>query len=146
MSMYGEPYRALDVSGESRTKQSFRDECDIENIVAKYVKTGLVSHLAGGQPFYADVSEMADYRGAIEQVRSAEKFFAGLPAKVRAFFENDIATFVDWMADPANADQLEKLGVRILDGKAPEGADLVPEPEATVEPPPAPTVAEEATQ
>lgn len=141
MSMYGVAYRPLDASaeatGQDRTKQSSKDECDVNLIMARYVKTGMLSHLAAGVPHFADVSEVADYRTAIDVVRGAEGFFAQLPAEVRAHFQNDVAEFVDFVSDPANADRLAEVGLAALDRrvKAPAEEPVVEEPPPEVEAP-----------
>lgn len=54
------PITQYEQTTPSLTKQSFKDECDINQIVAKFEKTGLVNHLARGVPQFADVSEMGD--------------------------------------------------------------------------------------
>ncbi len=100
----------------SRTKQSFKAECDINNIVKRYRKTGLVTHLAKGVPSYADISSLTDYRQAIHAVRDGAEFFSGLDANVREAFENDPAAFVEYMTDPRNdGSKLRDLGVALLD-------------------------------
>ena len=37
---------ATPTEGESMTQQQFQAECDVNNILAKYKKTGQISHLA----------------------------------------------------------------------------------------------------
>lgn len=96
-------------TGPGRTKQSMRDECDINLIVAKYQRTGAITHLARGVPQYSDVSEVGDYRTAIENARAAEAFFQGLPAKLRAAFDNDVAKYLEALQDPGAAEKLEAL-------------------------------------
>lgn len=100
-----------EISDESRAKQSMKDECDINQIVDRFRQTGLVSHLAQGHPRYLDVSEMGDYREALDQVTRVSDFFMGLPADLRSRFDNDPAAFIDFMSDPANADEIAALGL-----------------------------------
>ena len=96
-------------------KQSFKDECDINNIMAKYRKTGLVSHVQRNQGRFVDVSEVgSSYQEAIHRVRSANEFFMGLPAEVRQRFKNDASAFLDWIADPANRKEVEEYGLEPL--------------------------------
>lgn len=110
----------------SKTRQSDKDACDINKIMAMYDKTGLLPP-AGAEGLFLDVSEMGDYRSAVEQVLYAQKFFAALPAKVRTQFANDPATFLDFCADPDNRDELIELG---LLERPPEGTPPAP-PEPT---------------
>lgn len=105
--------------GVSMAKQSMRDETDINNILRRYVKSGSLTHLAQNPGQFADVSEIGDYRSALEQVRSAEATFMNLPARVRTRFNNDAAEFLDFVTTPGNEDELKSLGLW-AEGKAPE--------------------------
>ena len=94
----------------SRTKQSFRDECDINNILRQFNVTGQLP--AGSvQPQYGDFSGITDYQSALNAVMAAQDSFLQLPAKVRAKFDNDPALFVDWASDEANKDEMKALGL-----------------------------------
>ncbi len=140
MSMYGQLELRLDVSGESRTKQSMKKECDVNRIVSSFQKTGLIDHLADGIPVFADVSELGDYRSVIEQVRAVDAYFAGLPAKVRTAFSNDASNFMDYLESGATAEELERAGLEVLDGRlielvAEPPAEIVVPPLAEIEPP-----------
>lgn len=96
--------------GPSRTQQSFRDECDINNILRKFNATGQLP--AGSvQPQYGDFSGITDYQSALNAVMAAQDSFLALPAKVRAKFSNDPALFVDWASDEANKDEMKALGL-----------------------------------
>lgn len=97
--------------GPSLTKQSMKAETDINNILARYAKSGLLTHLAGGTPQWLDVSEVSDYREAIERVRAADTWFSGLPAKMRETFHNDPAAFLDFASDPSNDKMMAELGL-----------------------------------
>lgn len=99
----------------SRTKQSFRNECDINLIMKKFAKVQGTEFLTrfngyvGGQ--FGDFSTVTDYRSAIEQVRSAEDVFMRLPAVVRKQFDHNAASFLDFVQNPANAGELVKMGL-----------------------------------
>lgn len=58
---------------ECRTHQSFKDECDINNIIDLYARTGLVNHHASGKPQYVDNPETTLFEAALAQaeIRSA---------------------------------------------------------------------------
>ncbi len=143
MSMYGVEDHTI-TCGPGRTKQSMKAECDINLIVAKFEKSGLLTHVSQGLPSFVDVSEMTDYRSAMEHVRSVEEYFAGLPAAVRARFVNDPIEFMEYLDSGASEEDLRALGLEVLgdrrarahDGR--EGdevvADVVPAPEETPEP------------
>lgn len=99
----------------SRTKQAFKDECDVNKIMKKFKKVMGVDYLtqyngyAGGQ--FGDFSQVTDYRTALEQVRIAEDIFMQLPAMVRKQFDNDTAQFLDYCQDSNNLGQLEEWGL-----------------------------------
>lgn len=96
----------------SRTKQSFRDECDINNILKKYLKTGILPVVTRVQQ-YGDFSEVSDYQGALHTVMSAQEAFMDLPSKVRERFMNDPGQFLEFMADPKNGKEAVELGLAV---------------------------------
>ena len=96
--------------GPSRTQQSFRDECDINNILRKFNVTGQLP-LGSVQPQYGDFSGITDYQSALNAVMEAQDSFLALPAKVRARFQNDPALFVEFASDEANKDEMKALGL-----------------------------------
>lgn len=90
-------------------KQSFKDECDINRIMAKYLNTGTIPQ---GLPVgrYGDFSDACDYLEAQLTLKNAEAQFLALPAKLRAELNNDPANFLAWVQDEKNLDQLHELG------------------------------------
>lgn len=100
----------------TRTRQSEAGATDINQIMKKYEKTGMLP-LSTRQAFFADVTGLVDYRTAIDRVRAAESAFMQLPADLRSRFDNDAATFLDWAALPDNAAELAELGL------SPEGVE-----------------------
>lgn len=110
MSMYGDTKTEI-LCGPGVTKQSMKDETDINNIMKRYKAGGMISHVQNRSPVYMDVSQIVDYRTAIEQVRATEEFFQGLPATVRREFEDDAAAFLDFVSNPANKQTAEEMGV-----------------------------------
>lgn len=118
---YSEPLRVSYVCvGESRTQQNFQAECDINNIVRRYQKTGLVGHVNNKTGEFMDLSAPIDYRSAVETVQAANDSFMGLPSEVRSQFGNDPAAFVDFMSDPRNLDKAVAMGLAIAPDKASE--------------------------
>lgn len=99
------------------TKQSFRDECDINNIMKKFEKGQMVNHVNKHRGSYGDF-DVVDYQSAMNTIISAQESFASLPAKVRARFNNDPAGFLEFVGNPDNRDEMVKLGL-IVGEKAP---------------------------
>lgn len=106
--------------GESMTKQSFKDETNINRIMSKYQATGIVTHLNQKNPMYGDFSDVPDYQTALNLVLSANESFMQLPAKIRAKFSNDPAEFLDFVGNPDNAEELYTLGLAVRPSEAPE--------------------------
>lgn len=96
---------------DGRTKQQFKDECDINNIMKKYERNLMLDHVNryGGQ--YADVTGDVDYQTALNTIISAEEAFFSIPAKIRARFENDPQRFLEFVSDPSNREEMGKMGL-----------------------------------
>lgn len=116
----GEPMRnvfvrhakvALDASGDGRTRQEFADECDINILLARYEKSGVLNHYNAAAPDYFDASEMPDLQTAITAMREAERAFMTLPASVRREFDNDAVKFVDYAQNPDNLERMREWGL-----------------------------------
>jgi len=127
MSFMDDP---VEYSTVGRTKQSMREECDINKIVAKARQGGAVTHLARGVPSYADFSDVGDYKTAVDRLRAADEFFAELPSKVREAFRNDAGEFLEGMDTPEGRAVLEAAGL------IPPIPVAVPVPAPVVAPPP----------
>lgn len=122
------------VSGMSRTRQEFKDECNINVIMKKYEKTGVISHTSNRQPRYVDFGDgVPDFHTAMNMMVEAEAAFMTLPAAVRKRFENDPASFVEYASDEKNIAQLREWGLA-----APEKAPDAPMRVEVVNPAPPP--------
>jgi len=96
--------------GEGRTKQSFKDDTDINNIMARFIKTGTLDFTNKNEPRYADVSGF-DYMTMRNIVASANSMFAELPAHLRNFFNNNPEEFLNFVQDDTNRAKAEELGL-----------------------------------
>ena len=94
----------------SLTQQSFKDECDINNILRQFNVTGQLPSRSV-QPQYGDFSGITDYHSALNAVMAAQDSFLQLPAKVRAKFDNDPAVFLEFASDEANRDEMKAMGL-----------------------------------
>jgi len=119
---------------ESLVQQHLSAETDINNIMAKYQRTGVFQHVTPMAAEYGDFSDVPDYKSAMERIMAADELFMELPAKVRERFGNDPANFIEFATNPENIEDLRKWG---LAPAAPEP----PEPQLVkvVEEPKAPT-------
>ena len=100
------------VNGEpTLTQQQFKEECDINNIMARYQNTGEFTHLTRKQGVYGDFSEIKDYQTMLQTVLEADAAFASLPAKMRLRFQNDPAQLLEFIQDPKNTEEAISLGL-----------------------------------
>jgi len=68
--------------GKTMTEQNHARACDINTIMAKYIKTGVMEHIKMYEPTYGDVSE-ADWQKSMETICNVKSEFQKLPAYVR---------------------------------------------------------------
>lgn len=94
----------------SMTQQNFKEECDINNILAKFVKTGILEQSARPGDFF-DATTVSDYRDALHALSSAQESFSELPSAIRKYFENDPANFLEFIENPDNIDEGIKIGL-----------------------------------
>lgn len=105
------PARPVVVCGVSRTKQSFRDQVNINKILARNRRSGMIDHVSGKTPFYGDVSSIGSYQESLNVVKQAQDLFMGMSSDVRSRFENDPTKMIKFLADPKNLDEAIKLGM-----------------------------------
>jgi len=120
-----------------RTKQSFRDECDINLIMAKYQKTGALSHVNNYGANYGFATSI-DFTEAMQLIRTAQEMFDGLPSSIRTRFDNDPAVFLEFVQDADNTKEMQTLGLI-----APEGSTEITPDEPNTDTPTVTTPKEE---
>lgn len=99
----------LSCSDPSLAQQQFKDDADINVLVARYGLTGKMPDNPR-QPSYGDFTGVSDYRSAIEAVKAADEAFMALPGPVRAEFLNDPQVYLEAFDNPANEPRLRELG------------------------------------
>ena len=111
LSPYGpKPRNGTRFTEPGRTKQSFKDECNINNIMARYQKSGAITHVQNNQPQYGFATART-FHESMNIVTKAQSMFAELPSSIRSKFKNDPAQFLDFVQDAGNADELVELGL-----------------------------------
>jgi phage internal scaffolding protein len=98
------------IVGDSRTKQSFKDEVNINKIMTKYKQTGFLNPALIKQADYMDVDGMT-FQDAMNIVISAQDQFDSLPADLRKQFNNSPSQFLDFVKDEKNIDQMVEMGL-----------------------------------
>ena len=113
---------ALDCGDETVTQQCFKDECDINILLAKFAVTGQLPENVRVPP-YVDFEEAFDFQSSMNVIRAAEEAFNAMPAEVRGRFQNDPGRFLEFANDASNYDEALKMGLAI---KRPEKAAVGP--------------------
>lgn len=97
------------VRGKSRTQQNMKQECDVNFVMSKWAKTGLMRHVTGLKPSYGDFTNVTDYLSASQAIIDAQDAFMSLGSKVRERFQNNPAALLAFLADPANEEEAREL-------------------------------------
>lgn len=96
---------------DGKTKQEFKDQCQIQSILNKYQKTGMVTHLAKHHAQYGDFSNISDFQSAMSAVANAVDTFESLPSSIRKRFNNDPRSLLGFIEDSSNYEEAVKLGL-----------------------------------
>jgi len=110
-SAYGEKQKVTLTTLDARTEQCHRDECDINKIIAKYDRTGVLNHVNDFEARYEDLTGL-DYQTMLNTVANANSMFEGLPSEIRNQFANDPANFISFMDDKNNNEQMYEMGLK----------------------------------
>ena len=96
----------------SLTQQQFKEESDINTIVDRFMKTGVMPDPVS-MPQYVDYEGVFDFQSAMNVVRAADENFMRMDAKVRARFHNSPQEFLEFFANPDNVDEAVRLGLAV---------------------------------
>lgn len=111
------------------TRQEFREECDINVLMSRYITRGVVPPSVG-IGLYGDFSEVGDYQEALDTIQRAKAQFDWMDARVRERFKNDPAKLLEFIMDKGNLEEAKKLGLlKLQEPQAPASA-----PQADVAP------------
>lgn len=112
----------------SLTNQADLEASDINNIMKKYEKTGVIVDALGieRKPVFGDFTEFKSYHETLASVRRAEGVFMQLPAATRNRFENDPEKLFQFLENPENKAEAIKLGLIELTPEAPPAAPPAP--------------------
>lgn len=116
--------QAIKFTEPGLTKQEFREECDINNIMKRYEKDGVLTHFNKYQGQYGDFADVSEYHEAMNKVVAADTMFMSLPASIRDRFGNDAGKFLDFVGDEKNLKEMHEMGL-LRDDYVPP---IVPDP------------------
>ena len=102
----------------SKTDQNFKEETDVNMILAKYKVTRDPRHIGlgfdgqpVGNPQYGDYGDVGTYQEALEIVMDAQEQFEQLPAAIRKEVGNTPEGMLKWIENPANYERGVELGI-----------------------------------
>jgi len=121
------------ISTISRTKQSFKDECDINTIISRYDTTGVLIDpslpRSRGVPSFGDFDSMPSYVEAQNSLIEAQASFDALPAFLRKRFSNSPSALLAFLDNADNYDEAVKLG--LIEPKIVVDTPILDTPKAT---------------
>lgn len=116
----------IDFSGDpGLTRQEFAEECDINTIMARYEKQGVISHVNRAEPVYLDTTLYKGLQASMDAFKEAETAFLALPAKVRREFDNDPQKFVDFAVNPENVERMREWGLAAPEAVKPPPVEVL---------------------
>lgn len=104
---------ALECKDPSKTQQSFKDQVDINNIVATVLRTGDSPQVPAPLQ-YADLSTMEDYHTMQTKLAETNALFYRLPPAVRASYQNDPGQWLEHVTssiENGDLDPLREMGL-----------------------------------
>lgn len=119
----------------TRTHQEFKDEVNVNSIIRKYQRTGMLTHVRENPGVYMDLTDIGDYQEAAQKVVDANTTFNSLSSELRKKFNNDPQNLINYLEDPKNLDEAQELGLVSL------SRDKIP-PKTSTKPPEAPKKAD----
>lgn len=94
-------------------QQQFKSETDINTIVKNF---GITKELPynGKVPLEGDYHDAVnDFQSAANIVRQAQESFNAMSSRVRERFNNNPQKLMEFVADPANRDEAERMGIAV---------------------------------
>lgn len=113
------PEVELEFEKPSLTQQHFKQECDINNIVATYQETGIMPQ-GTREPLFGDFAGIpSSFMESQALFKEAQDKFYSLPSDLRKMLDNSPQKLLEFMSNPANTEACVQYG---LFNKPPESA------------------------
>lgn len=99
---------------EEGAQQQFKEDCDINHIMARFEKTGVIAHAAKHQPDYG-IANSQTLHEAVNLVARAESMFMDLSPEIRNKFNGKPTELLDFVQNPDNEQACKDLGLALSD-------------------------------
>ena len=120
-----EKLRVLTLNNEaSITKQNLKDNADINKIIKKYQKTGVLTNLNQLEAMYGEITS-DDLQDSLEKLNKSHEAFMSIPSEIRKRFNNDAGQFIDFATNPDNLSEMQQLGLAPPPPPEPEPIEVV---------------------
>ena len=113
--------------GKSKTDPSWAKDLEAQNVINKYMKTGVWTGTPKGSYDPEGRLMNVDLSSALTVVREATDVFNSLPSELRARFGNSPEAYVSFIQDKNNMDEAIKLGLLVKKENIPTHTDRVVE-------------------
>lgn len=106
-------HKGIEFTEPTMAQQSFKDECDVNNIIDRYTRTGVVPDYLTqtAEGVYGDFSDVGDFTDMQNKLIQAQASFDALPSEVRRRFDDDPAKLIAFVRNKDNYDEAVKLGI-----------------------------------
>lgn len=92
------------------TEQAHKDICDVNKIIRKYDKDGVITHVSRFEGKFGDLTG-SDFKEMQDKVLEAKRMFGELPSEIRNRFQNSPYLLLEFMEDQDNRKEAEELGL-----------------------------------
>ncbi len=92
------------------TEQAHKNECNVNLIIKKYDKTGLIEHVSKFEGTFGDQTGL-EFKQAQDMITGAIRLFQMLPADIKKRFKQSPEHLLRFMEDENNRDEAIKLGL-----------------------------------
>ncbi len=95
-------------SKHGKTKQSQKEECDINRLLERSARSGAASHLQTYEHQYGNFADY-DFESNAEIIANGQTIFERLPAEIKREFHQSPQEFFEFVTDEQNKDRLPEL-------------------------------------
>ncbi len=101
----------LKTKNDNLVEQHHKDDVDINKIIPRYDKSGVLQEMMEFEGQYADLTGI-NYQDMVDTVANANSAFETLPSELRAMFDHDPAKMLSFMDDESNNEKMYELGLK----------------------------------
>jgi len=96
---------------KSRTQQHFKDEVNVNTIMKKARRSGVLPFKGPEDCIFQDLTTVTDYKEAQDRIIAINNKFNELPANIRSKFGNAPEKILEYLQDPKNEEEARQLGL-----------------------------------